>query len=98
MILFPQIYRCGEPLCHVDGIEPLLASWDHREHPSQIRLRSYLRELRSNVGELPADRTLSLEYGVALFNTPELGLTLETNRRCFVSDSRVQRHQSLRSK
>ncbi len=74
MILFPQIYRCGEPLCHVDGIEPLLASWDHREHPSQIRLRSYLRELRSNVGELPADRTLSLELRVDVRDPEKLTL------------------------
>jgi len=64
MNLFPQIYRPGETLCRVDGIEPLLASWEHKEHPSQIRLRCYLDDVCSKVGELPTDRALFLELRV----------------------------------
>lgn len=64
MNLFPQIYRRGEPICRVDGIEPLLASWESKQHTAQIRLRSYLDDLRFKVGELPTDRPLCLDLRV----------------------------------
>jgi hypothetical protein len=64
MNLFPQIYRRGEPICRVDGIEPLLASWESKQHTAQIRLRSYLDDLRFKVGELPTDRPLCLDLRI----------------------------------
>jgi hypothetical protein len=95
MNLFPQIYRRGDPICHVYDIEPLLASWDHKNHPSQIRLRSYLNDLRSKVGKLPTDRALFLElhvdvrdpqrltkhYDVENYLTPVLGTTWFDHRQ-----------------
>jgi hypothetical protein len=37
----------------VSGIRPLLASWEKRTHPEQVRLRSYLEDLTSRLGPLP---------------------------------------------
>jgi hypothetical protein len=38
----------------VDQVEPLLASWNARDDPAQIRLQAYLQQLGSAIGDLPA--------------------------------------------
>lgn len=72
MNLFPQIYRRGEHICRVNDIEPLLASWEGKQHPAQLRLRSYLDDLHSKVGKLPSDRPLCLSLRVDVCDSVKL--------------------------
>jgi hypothetical protein len=45
-------------------VEPRLASWDRHDHPSQIKLRSYLRKLLDDLGPLPDCPRLFLDMTV----------------------------------
>lgn len=64
MISFPKLYQQGAIIKQVTGISPRLASWDHKQHPSQIRLRAYLDNLYAQVSSLPADRPLFLDLRI----------------------------------
>ncbi|MGI8607995.1 MAG: hypothetical protein ACR2MY_02020 [Candidatus Dormibacteria bacterium] len=50
-----RLWRAGEILATLEDIRPLLASWDSRTHPAQIRLQAYLSDLEEGLAELPAD-------------------------------------------
>jgi hypothetical protein len=49
-----QLWTYGQTLKQVDGVRPLLASWEKNTHPAQIRLRSYLEDLMLHLKPLPA--------------------------------------------
>src|SRR4051812_29567559 len=49
-----QLWDPGPILKTIAGFEPLLASWESRTHPAQIRLQAYLAELAAELGPLPA--------------------------------------------
>jgi hypothetical protein len=38
----------GTPLKVLERIEPQIASWDHKEHTNQIRLKAYLKEVEEH--------------------------------------------------
>jgi hypothetical protein len=44
----------------IEGVTPLLASWEKSTHPSQIRLRAYLSEIVGALSPLPSDGPLFL--------------------------------------
>lgn len=48
-------------ICLVEGFTPRLASWDRKDHPSQVSLQSYLRDISSRIGTLPDNGRLYLE-------------------------------------
>lgn len=52
-----QLWSAGPIVRIVDRVEPLLASWNARNDPSQIRLQAYLESVVSAIGELPARPT-----------------------------------------
>ena len=64
MISFPQLYQQGTIISQVTGISPRLASWEYKQHPSQIRLRTYLDDLYAQVDLLPEDRHLFLDLRI----------------------------------
>ena len=47
-----HLWKRGEVYCRIDGIKPLLASWERKTHPAQIRLQEYLDELEATIGPL----------------------------------------------
>lgn len=55
MVFFPKIYAPDEVITRVEGFSPRLASWNSKDHPDQIRLRTYLDDLRRRVGNLPSN-------------------------------------------
>ncbi|MEO6398080.1 MAG: hypothetical protein ABIP13_06395 [Tepidiformaceae bacterium] len=61
----PKRFRPGEILRRVDGITPLLASWDSATKPSQQRLKAYLDTLQGGLGlENHADSGLYIDLVV----------------------------------
>jgi hypothetical protein len=48
-----RLWKHGPDVKRVEGFTPLLASWEKKEHPAQIRLRSYLDQVMRDVGDLP---------------------------------------------
>jgi hypothetical protein len=48
----------------VEGITPLLASWEKSTHPAQVRLRAYLGEIASALSPLPLDGPLFLHLDI----------------------------------
>jgi hypothetical protein len=65
-VIQPQwrLWRAGESLCNLDGFEPRLDSWNRSDHPDQVRLTQYLRDISERVGPLPSDGPLFLSLGV----------------------------------
>lgn len=59
-----RLWRPGKILRTVDGLEPRLESWNRKDDPDQIRLRSYLADLMLRVGPLPSDQPLFLSLVV----------------------------------
>ncbi len=51
-VSFPKIYQQQNSIVVVRDISPRLASWEHKQHRDQIRLRSYLDNLYSPVEKL----------------------------------------------
>lgn len=51
----PLRWLTGQVLASVEGIRPLLASWDAASHPAQVRLKAYLDDiaLRLKLDALP---------------------------------------------
>ncbi len=47
------LWERGRIIRQVDGISPLLASWEAVLHPSQQRMRAYLAEITEALGPLP---------------------------------------------
>jgi hypothetical protein len=54
----------GERIRSVSIAEPLVASWDAKAAPTQVRLRAYLDELEASLGELPVRNDLYLSMDV----------------------------------
>lgn len=59
-----QLWQAGSIERQVEGIFPLLASWESRTHPAQIRLREYLDDLIAQLMPLPEDVPLFLHLDV----------------------------------
>ena len=59
-----QLWARGTTERQVDGITPLLASWEKSSHPAQIRLRAYLSATVAALLPLPADGPLFLHLDV----------------------------------
>ncbi len=60
-----QLWRSAEVFCRIDGIKPLLASWERETHPAQIRLQEYLDRLEVAIGPLRIrDEPLFLEMDI----------------------------------
>jgi hypothetical protein len=59
-----KLWSPGEVLKSVSGIEPLLASWESKTHPAQIRLQAYLDHLVTQLGALPDRRDLFLVLAI----------------------------------
>lgn len=59
-----QLWQPGPAERQVDGITPLLASWERNSHPAQIRLRSYLEAVASQLLPLPENAPLYLHLDV----------------------------------
>src|SRR5687767_9397570 len=43
----------SSPVMEIDNLSPVLASWDHKGHPSQIRLRAFTNQLMERLDPLP---------------------------------------------
>jgi hypothetical protein len=56
----------------VDGLSPLLASWEKSSHPAQVRLREYLDDLICKLLPLPDERPLFLRLDVDVQNPQRL--------------------------
>lgn len=60
-----QLWQQGEVSYRLAGISPLLASWNSKIDPAQMRLQAYLVEISSALGVLPSDNLfLHLEVDV----------------------------------
>ncbi|MCA1667046.1 MAG: hypothetical protein LC793_06535 [Thermomicrobia bacterium] len=59
-----QLWSHGDVLQRVSGIEPLLASWNRKTDPAQIRLQRYLDDLQSAAGTLPSGQRLFLHMQI----------------------------------
>lgn len=55
-----QLWRNADVPYDLAGIDPVLDSWNRRDDPAQVRLRTYLSALMKRVGPLPTDRPLYL--------------------------------------
>lgn len=65
-----QFWRPGEVLAHIDGVQPLLESWNARDDPAQVRLQAYLDDLEARLSPLPEDQPLFLQMEIDV-GTPE---------------------------
>lgn len=52
-----QLWAPGQPEKQVDITEPLLAQWERKTHPAQIKLQQYLSDLASDFGPVLAGRS-----------------------------------------
>lgn len=59
-----QLWTAGQIERKVEGISPLLASWEKSSHPAQIRLKSYLEEVIPQLLPLPDNVPLFLQLDV----------------------------------
>ena len=59
-----HLWSHGDILKTVHRIEPLLASWNSKTDPAQIRLQRYLDDLQSAVGTLPSEQPLFLHMQI----------------------------------
>jgi hypothetical protein len=59
-----QFWQAGPVDRQIDGLSPLLASWEKSTHPAQVRLRAYLDELLCKLSPLPEDGPLFLRLEV----------------------------------
>jgi hypothetical protein len=64
MVIFPKLFAASEVITRIDGISPSLASWNAKHHPDQVRLRTYLDDLRLRAGGLPEGKKLYLDLKV----------------------------------
>ena len=56
-----ELWTEGGPVAEITGLKPRLASWNRSDHPDQIRLREYLRDLSVELGPLTAMQPLFLK-------------------------------------
>lgn len=60
-----KFWQPGEVLHTLEGIKPLLATWDAKTHPTQIRMQAYLDSVEQQLQHLPDQPLfLSLEVDV----------------------------------
>lgn len=64
-------WRHGSAIKKAEGFSPRLASWDRHDHPSQVRLRGYLSQMTTLLGELP-DTPLTLHLEVDVLDASRL--------------------------
>lgn len=69
----PTLWEQGSIIQTISDINPQLASWDKRNHPSQIRLRRFLDTIIEQLHPLPvADSPLFLSMDVDVHNQENL--------------------------
>ncbi len=61
-----QLWRPGVTLRCIPVIQPLLASWERKAHPAQVRLQAYLADLKNALGPKLSDATRPLARGAHL--------------------------------
>jgi hypothetical protein len=66
------LWQPGSIERQVEGISPLLASWERNSHPAQVRLREYLDDLACRLLPLPEDGPLYLRLEVDVGNRERL--------------------------
>lgn len=67
------LWSKGELLGKASNVEPVLASWYAKTHPSQLRLKSYLQRLMAEIQPLPQEaKDLYLHLDVDVKNTTHL--------------------------
>lgn len=59
-----QLWQAGSIQRQIEGITPLLASWENNSHPAQIRLREYLDAITTQLLPLPDGVPLFLHLDV----------------------------------
>lgn len=59
-----QLWRAGAIERQIEGITPLLASWESKSDPAQVRLQAYLDSVMARLLPLPADGPLFLHLDV----------------------------------
>ena len=59
-----SLWKKSRVLQKIPDIHPLLASWDHKAHPSQLRLQAYRADLLAKPRPLPVDEPLYLHLDV----------------------------------
>lgn len=75
-----RLWQHGKVIHVLSGIEPLLASWEKKSHPAQVRLNAYLDDIEQAIG-------LSVQNsGDPLFLHMDIDV---------VSDERLSRHYDL---
>ncbi len=68
-----RLWVLGQGLRRVDGIEPLLACWEKKGSPPQVRMQKYLDELMTRIGQLPdTDAGLYLHLDVDVHDPKKL--------------------------
>ena len=50
-----RLWQSGETLKKITEIKPLLASWERKDDPAQIRLKAYLDDVADRLGPLPPE-------------------------------------------
>jgi hypothetical protein len=67
-----RLWQPGPIERQIDGISPLLASWEKTTHPAQIRLRAYLDDIVCKLKPLSEDGPLYLQLEVDVQNPQRL--------------------------
>lgn len=49
-----SLWSMGPPLAVLGGIDPQIASWDHKEHANQVRLKAYLSQVKAHFASVVA--------------------------------------------
>lgn len=65
-----QLWRPVDQLYLLDEVEPVLESWDRRDHPDQLRSGTYVADAFRRVGPLPSGEPLYLSLRVDV-KTPD---------------------------
>jgi len=67
-----QFWQAGPIEREIDGISPLLASWEKSSHPAQVRLRAYLDDLICKLSPLSDAVPLFLQLDVDVQDSQRL--------------------------
>lgn len=65
-----QLWEQGPVIKKIESITPLLASWERKDNPAQVRVQEYLQKLQDQIGTLEASADLFLHLDVEV-QTPE---------------------------
>ena len=70
--MFEQLWIEGPTICEVAVEQPLVAQWEAKTNPAQIRLRDYLNKLVLSLTPLPAEGLLCLHYEICIADARHL--------------------------